>query len=81
MYPLGMKPAKFPGKFVARSDIRDRLGISRSYVAMIVRRDDFPAPVSYVMDGAQPVWRWDAVERWARECWSQFRHNGAETPA
>lgn len=52
-------------ELVIAAHIAQRLGISRARVAVLARRDDFPRPIGKL--GRSRVWRWETIERWARE--------------
>lgn len=53
---------EFDGRLVT-----ERLGISRARVSVLAGRSDFPRPVKRGRLGRSDVWRWSAVERWARQ--------------
>ena len=46
-------------------DIAKRLGISPQRVNVLATGPGFPQPVGKL--GRSSVWRWSAIERWARE--------------
>jgi predicted DNA-binding transcriptional regulator AlpA len=52
-------------ELVIAADIAERLGISRARVSLLVGGPGFPRPLGRL--GRSDVWRWSAVERWARE--------------
>ncbi len=52
-------------ELVIAVDIAERLGISPQRVHVLVAGPGFPRPLGKL--GRSTVWRWTAVERWARE--------------
>lgn len=50
---------------VVAADIAERLGLSRARISVLVSSPGFPRPLG--MLGRSQVWRWSAIERWARE--------------
>lgn len=52
-------------ELVIAADIAERLGISPAAVSVLASRSDFPRAVGQL--GRSDVWRWNRVERWARE--------------
>jgi predicted DNA-binding transcriptional regulator AlpA len=52
-------------ELVIAADVARRLGISRQRVGVLAKQEGFPSPVGVL--GRSDVWRWAAVERWARE--------------
>lgn len=52
-------------ELVIAVDIAKRLGISPQRVHVIASNPGFPPPIGKL--GRSAVWRWSAVERWARE--------------
>jgi prophage regulatory protein len=52
-------------RLVGTHQIRDMLGVSRSYAAQIVNRKGFPDPVGRL--GKAQIWLADDVEAWAHE--------------
>lgn len=52
-------------ELVIAADVARRLGISRQRVGVLAKQAGFPSPVGVL--GRSEVWRWSAVERWARD--------------
>jgi predicted DNA-binding transcriptional regulator AlpA len=52
-------------ELVVAADIAERLGLSRARVSVLVSNPGFPRPLGRL--GRSDVWRWSAVERWARQ--------------
>jgi len=52
-------------ELVIAVDIARRLGISSQRVNVLASGPGFPKPLGRL--GRSAVWRWSAVERWARE--------------
>lgn len=51
-------------ELVIGADIARRLGISPQRVNVLVSVSGFPTPLGKL--GRSSVWRWSAIERWAR---------------
>ncbi len=52
-------------ELVIATDIAKRLGISPQRVYVLASGRGFPKPIGTL--GRSAVWRWNSVERWARE--------------
>jgi predicted DNA-binding transcriptional regulator AlpA len=52
-------------ELVIATDIAERLGISPQRVYVLASAPGFPKPLGTL--GRSAVWRWSAVERWARD--------------
>lgn len=52
-------------ELVIATDIARRVGISPQRINVLASTPGFPRPIGKL--GRSPVWRWNAVERWARE--------------
>jgi predicted DNA-binding transcriptional regulator AlpA len=52
-------------ELVVAADIAKRLALSRARISVLVTSPGFPRPIGTL--GRSQVWRWSAVERWARQ--------------
>ncbi len=52
-------------ELVIAADIAERLGISRQRINVLSGTPGFPQPIGKL--GRSSVWRWNSIERWARE--------------
>lgn len=60
-----------PGRLVGTEEIRQMLGVSRSYAAQLVNTKGFPDP--WVTIGKTRGWRVEDVEKWARDAGRELK--------